>query len=419
MDLKEMRDRLAAIVAQLDTLKALENIGDDEAKQVDDLYNEFQSLSAKISTAEKLEAVAQASQVSARKVQPSTYEKVQVTPSQVEMNGGFKNGGEFLKSVRKAAYGEFDKRFQNAMFERNGEDGGFLVPEVISSEISKKQQSDDALLPKTRQIAVSGNNLRLPVDESSPWSGGVLAYWTAEGATMTESQNKFGMASWTLNKLAALIKVSDELLEDTVALESYIRQSAPDAIKAKINDAIIAGNGVGKPQGILGSGFKLAVPKESGQAADTVVAANVIKMYSRLLPASRAKAAWYINPQVEEQLRQMVDPNGNYLYIAPGGLLNQTPFGTLMGLPVIPMLGSMPQLGDEGDIMLADLSYYYSIVKTGGVKGSISTHLLFDKDQTAFKFTFRVDGGCPFKSPVSTQFGNYTMSGFITLADRA
>jgi HK97 family phage major capsid protein len=193
---------------------------------------------------------------------------------------------------------------------------------------------------------------------------------------------------------------------------------APEAIMHKINEAILTGNGIGKPKGILTSGFKVTVAAESGQGADTVVARNVIKMYSRMIPRSRANAVWFINPEVEEQLKSMTDDNGNFIYIAPGSQMNQTPYGTLLGRPVLPLLGGMKALGDEGDIMFADLSYYYSIMKSAGIRSDVSTHLYFDRDQTAYKFIMRVDGSCPFKSPVVTQYGNYEMSGFVTLADR-
>ena len=82
------------------------------------------------------------------------------------------------------------------------------------------------------------------------------------------------------------------------------------------------------------------------------------------------------------------------------------------------MMGAMPALGDSGDLILTDMNYYYSVLKTSGIKQDVSTHLYFDRDITAFKFSMRVDGRCPFKAPVTTQYGNYDMSGFIKLAAR-
>ena len=416
MNLEQMKVRLSAIVAQLEKLQGIEDHSEEDVKSINDLSSEFETLQAKIEAAEKLEAITAKASASTRKVLPT----VEVQATKQEKLGGFKSTGEFLNAVRKAATGDVDKRFNNAMFEKSGlEDGGFLVPEEISSEIQKKMTSDESLLAKTRQFTVSGNSLSLPIDEKAPWNGGVQAYWTAEGAQIQGSKPSMpGYAQFRLHKLAAMVPTSDELLDDAVALESYIKAAAPEAIMHKINEAILTGNGVGKPKGLLSSGFKIQVAKEGGQAADTVVAKNIIKMYSKMIPNARAKAVWYINAAVEEQLRQMKDDNGNFIYLAPGSQLNQQPYGLLLGRPVVSLIGAMPALGDEGDIIFADLSYYYSIVKSAGIKQSVSTHLLFDKDQTAYKFTFRIDGNCPFQAPVETQYGAYEMSAIVTLEAR-
>jgi HK97 family phage major capsid protein len=418
MNLEQMKARLAEIVAKLGEYNGLESFNDADVEAINGLNEEFETLKKQIEAKEKVAAMTAAASISTRKTSPEAGTRVEVLPSKAEKNGGFKSFGEFLSSVKKAASGDIDKRFQNTMFEKNGEDGGFLVPEEMLTEVTKKVQSDESLLARTRQFTVSGNALTLPVDEKQPWTGGVNAYWLAEGAQHTDSKFGFETASWRLHKLGAMIKITDELLEDTVALESYMRAMAPEAIMHKINSAILTGNGVGKPKGILNSGFKVKVAKEAGQAADTIVARNVIKMYSKLIPSARAGAVWYVNAAVEEQLRQMKSDSGDFIYLAPGSQLNQTPYGQLLGLPVIPLIGSMPALGDEGDIILGNLSYYYSIVKAGGMKQAISSHLHFDRDIQAYKFTMRIDGGCPFKAPVKTEFGNYEMSAFITLEDR-
>lgn len=418
MNLEQLRLALKEIVAKLEVFRNLESFSDEQLNEIETLNAEYENTVKQIEAKERIEAIASTSMASTRKVAP-TATKIEVKPSHADKNGGFTNMGDYLTAVKRAAGGDLDKRFQNAMFEKNGEDGGFLVPDEMMSSIAKKIDSDESLLSRTTQFNVSGNSLSLPTDENQPFTGGIQAYWLAEGAPHTESKHSFGMANWRLHKLGALVKTTDELLEDAVALESYIRAMAPIAIIEKINEAILNGNGVGKPTGIINSGFKVKVSKEPGQLADTIVARNVIKMYNRMIPRSRANAVWFINPECEDQLRTMKDDNNNFIYLAPGSQMNQSPYGQLLGRPVLPLLSGMKQLGDEGDIIFADLSYYYAIIKSSGIKNSVSTHLLFDRDQTAYKFIFRIDGSCPFKSPVKVKNSSYEMSGFITLEDRA
>lgn len=426
MNAEQIRARLLEIQTELEGIVAVENqYSDEQVELVNTLNAEFETLTKQLETVEKMEAMkAKATASAGRKTapaQPAT--RVEVGPSRAtDRFGGFNSTGDFLMAVKKAgSTGEVDNRFKNTAYEKNGEDGGFLIPEEMSQEILKKLESKESLMSSTTQLQVSGNALTLNVDESQPWNQGVQAYWLAEGAQLTESKAAFKQASWRLHKVGAMVKATDELLDDATALESYIKVSAPAAIMHKINSAILSGNGSGKPMGIINSPFTVTVDKESMQSPDTIEARNVINMYSRMIPSARAKAAWFINAGCEPQLLTMKDDNDNFMYISPGGLgsqLSASPYGTLLGRPVYPMLSGMPALGDLGDILFADLSYYYMIVKAGGIKSASSIHLNFDREITAFRFTMRVDGKCPFQSPVTTEFGDYDMSAFVQLEAR-
>ena len=422
MNPEQIRKRLAEIQASLDGIVAgEEGYSTEQLEMIAKLDGEFEQLNAQLEAAEKVEAMkAKSTESKGRKTAPvaTTTPRVEVVRDAKQRFGGFNSSGDFLMAVKEAASGKYAPQFQSAAYEKNGEDGGFLVPEEISQEIVKKIESRDSLFASTRQFKVSGNALTLSLDESQPWNAGVQAYWVAEGAALTGTKPKFTQGSWRLNKLGALVQATDELLDDATALESYIKAAAPEAIMYKLNGAILSGDGVGKPQGIINSPFTVTVSKESGQAADTIVVRNIIKMYNRMIPAARARAVWYINPQCEDQLMTMVDDNGNFIYLAPGSQMNQSPYGLLLGRPVIPLMSGIPQLGDLGDIVFADLSYYYSISKASGVKSAESIHLLFDREITSYRFTMRVDGKCPFKSPVTTEFGSHQMSAFVQLEAR-
>lgn len=421
---EQIRARLAEISASLkgiEEAKGDEGYSAEQITEINALSEEFEGLSVQLEAAEKLaSAQAKANASAGRKTTTGDAPRIQVGENRATKVGGFPTAGEWLMAVKKAGQtGEVDARFKNAALKESvGEDGGFLVPEEISTSILKKLEGDESLMARTNAIQVGGNSLVLNVDENQPWNGGVQAYWTAEGASVTESKPNFKQANFRLQKLAALVKATDELLDDATALESYIKSAAPNAIVHQVNKAILTGNGVGKPLGILNSGFTVTQTKESGQTADTVVAANILNMYARMFPMSRSNAAWYINPAVEPQLLGLKNGAGDYIYLSPGGQLNQTPYGLLLGRPVIPLMGGMPAIGDVGDIVFADLSYYYMIRKASGVKSATSIHLHFDKEITSFRFSLRLDGKTPFQAPVTTEFGSYSMSAFVNLEAR-
>jgi HK97 family phage major capsid protein len=272
----------------------------------------------------------------------------------------------------------------------------------------------------TRQFQTSSNNLTLPTHEASPWdSSHVKAYWDGEAVAATESKASFGETTMKLHKLTAMVRVTEELLEDAPALESWIKGEAPAAMVNKINNAIISGNGAGMPLGLLNSAFKIQVAKEVGQVADTIVFENINNMFGRIVPGSIGKAVWLVNPAVLPQLRTMKFDvaNGVPAYLPTTGISGAS-YGTLFGIPLKPMLGGVKALGDEGDIVLADLSYMYTAYKTAGIKSEMSTHVYFSTSEAAFKFTMRLAGHCPFKSPISTEYGAFQTSGFVTLQDR-
>ncbi len=430
MNAEQIRARLAAIAARLEEIQAGEaGYEEEQLTEIETLSAEFDGLNKQLEAAVKIEDMkAKATASAGRKVGAAAVvneTRVEVGAARNARFGGFDSTGQWLMAVKQAGLtGQPDKRLlqSSVATEKIGEDGGFLLPEEMSENIVKKLQgSDESLMAKANVIPVSGNSLTVNVDESQPWNQGIQAYWTQEGGTITGSKPVFKQAAWRLQKIAALVTATDELLDDAVALGGYIQNSAPDAFMHKINSAILTGNGAGKPQGIVNSPFAVTVDKESMQTNGTVVARNVLKMYARLFPVSLGKSAWYINPGVLDQLMTLVDDNGNFMYISPGGLgnqLNSSPYGTLLGRPVIPLMGSMPALGSLGDIILADLSYYWMIKKAAGLKYATSIHLNFDKEETAFRFSMRLDGRSPFQSPVTTEFGSFQISPFVLLQAR-
>jgi HK97 family phage major capsid protein len=423
----EMRARLAEISEELKGISASADgsYSDEQKDQIDALDLEFENLSRDLETAEKVEKMkartaAPAPRRTAPAAAPAATTRVEVGASATDKYGGFQSSGHFLMAAKEfATTGKRAEEFKNVMYEKSGEDGGFLVPEDISREIVKKLEDPlESLMARVRSTNVSSNSMSFMVDETNVWNGGVQAYWVGEGNVIPESKPSFGAAQMRLHKLGAMVKATDELLEDATALESYIKSAAPDAIMHKINNAILSGNGVGKPEGILNSSFTVTVPKESGQAADTIVAANIVKMYARMMPSSRARGVWLLGAgAAEEQLFGMKNSNGDYIYLQAGSGINQGPYSTLMGRPVIPMMTGLEDLGDKGDIIFADLNYYW-MIKKAQLKQATSIHLHFDREITAFRFTMRVDGKVPFKTPVKTEKGTYEMSAFVNLASR-
>lgn len=346
-------------------------------------------------------------------------------------SGAFSTLGGFLQAVRNAGVpgGQTDPRlFQNAasgLSETVPSDGGFLLAPELSSEILQESFEVGKLAKLCRRIQIGGNanGIKIPgLDETSRVAGsrhgGVQSYWTAEAGEKTASKPKFRTIELSLHKSVVLCYATDELLQDAVALEGFIRKVASDEIAFTMDDAILNGTGAGQPLGILNAGSLVTVDAEAGQHAG-VLLENVTKIWSRMIGSARKNAVWLINQNVEPALYSMslaVGTGGSAVFL-PGGGLSASPYMTLFGRPVIPC-EQCSALNTKGDIILASFADGYILAEKGGIQADVSIHVRFVFDESVFRFVYRVDGQPMLASAVTPFKGSGALSHFVTLATR-
>ncbi len=356
-------------------------------------------------------------------------------------NGGFRSLGEMALSVIQASKAArsgsaIDPRLQHLAAastygnEASGADGGFAVPQDFRTDIMVKVLGEDSLLSRCDQVTTSGNTFTFPVDETTPWAstGGIQAYWDGEAAAATQSKPALTEKTVKLNKVRALVPMTEELMSDASGMDAYLRRKAPEVINMKINVAIVQGTGVGQPLGITASPSFISVAAESPQTADTIITLNIMKMYSRMYAPCRGRAVWLVNQDIEPQLFKMSIPGtdnagnavsgwGGMTYMPAGGI-SGLPYATLYGRPIVPTQ-ACETLGDLGDIIFVDMSQYLALLKSGSnPRTETSMHFWFDQDLIAFKFILRV-GGIPWWSTsIAARDGSSTYSWAVGLAAR-
>ena len=476
--LDDLRNRLVELNVAAQEIQAKadadqRDLTEQETEEIEALFTEFEHVEADIARRERIEAQSarlRRPQPNARQVPPGPPDPDDLeddddggvggpTPSQYSARAsrhrepvrndptgrriqqverypgrhGFAHLGEFAQAVIRAAGpgAEVDNRLiirgapTTSTREGSGPDGGFAVPPDFRTEIAEKVTGEETLLGRTDQVPSQRNSLVIPTDENSPWdTSGLQAYWADELSQLSQSKANLAQNTLTLNKLTVLVPVSDELLEDAPAMDGYLRRKAPERMNWKINLALVRGDGVGKPLGLLNSPAAVTVAAEAGpQPADTVVPQNILKMHSRMPAINRSRAVWLINQDVEPQLNGMqyagagANPNIWPVYLPPGGL-SASPFGTLMGRPVVPT-EACSILGDAGDIIFADLGQYLTSVKTGGVRVDMSMHLYFDYDAMALRFILRIGGQPWWSKPWSRRDSNSpSLSAYVILGAR-
>jgi HK97 family phage major capsid protein len=413
------------------TLAALKERTPEQVTRYDAIFAELDTLD------EKLEAL-QADLVRARRLQDD--ERASGTVPAIEVgidHNGLKpwaNFGEYLSAVAMAAPDRpgrvVDPRLLASISGASGStstDGGFLIRADWSMALMNKIATSGVLAPQcwTIPIGEGSDGLEAPyVNETSRATGsrwgGVQVYRAAEAASVTSAKPTFGKFELRLDELKGLFYATDRLLRDSVALEAVAMKAFSSEFAFILDDEIVRGTGVGQCLGVTVCPALVTVAKEGGQAAQTIVAQNVLKMYARLLASKAATAKWYINQEVLPQLFTMSVPvgvGGQLVYMPPAGLAG-APYGTLLGLPVIP-IEQASGLGTVGDIMLLSLADDYILINKA-MSSASSMHVRFIFDEMTYRWTYPIVGRpilqsaiTPYKATTAT-----TLSPFVTLAAR-
>ena len=344
-----------------------------------------------------------------------------------DLNGQFEAFGEFLTRAWSGTIereGNTDERLTRKILgEGQGDQGGFLVPEEFRAEILRGTLEEAVVRPRARVIPMTRETIRIPAirvtTHASNVYGDVTGYWTPELGTITNSEPTFSQVALTANKLAAITRVGNELLDDSAfALESLLVELFSSALAWFEDDAFINGTGAGQPTGILNADALVTVAKETGQAATSIVWENVIKMFSRLTPQSMGRSVWIAHMDTIPQLASMslsVGTGGSAMGLA-GNAVQPLP-NTILGRPII-YSEKAQTLGTAGDLYLCDLGQYLLGDRMALAIAS-SGHSRFTTDETEWRFIHRVDGRPWVDSAVTPANGSTTMSPFVNLATRA
>ena len=347
----------------------------------------------------------------------------------------FRTFGGQLAAIIQAGLpgGSVDPRLRNTRASISGlgetvpSDGGFLVQQDFANKLFENL-FDNGLIPsKCEKIPISAGSNGIVLNgfdetsRASSTSGGIIVYHGEEAGEKTASKPKFRRVELNLKKLIGLCYLTDELIMDAAAMESRTSNAFQSAFNFQIQDDLINGTGAGMALGILNAGCLVSVGKETGQDAATVVAENIVKMYSRRFAAQTGNYAWYYNQNIEPQLFTMslaVGTGGIPLYMPPGGL-SESPYGRIMGLPAF-AIEQAATLGTVGDIILGNFQDGYIIAEKGGLQSDMSIHVRFIYDESVLRFVLRMDGQ-PWRASALTPYkggATATQSHFIVLDSR-
>ena len=271
----------------------------------------------------------------------------------------------------------------NALQEGTDAEGGYLVPDEYEKTLVDKLQEENIFRKIANVINTATGDRKIPVVASKG-----TASWVDEEGQISESDDSFAQVTIGAYKLGTLIKVSNELLNDSVfQLESYISNEFARRIGNKEEDAFFNGDGQGKPLGIFAATGGADIGHTTASAT-AITADEVIDLYYSLKAPYRKNAVWVLNESTVKAIRKLKDGSGNYLW--QPSLTNGEP-DTLLGKPVYTS-SYVPEIAAGAKtIAFGDFKYYWIADRQGRVFKKLS-ELYAVTDQTAFVGTQRVDG---------------------------
>lgn len=296
---------------------------------------------------------------------------------------------EYKRAFWNSMRNKMSYEVQNALSIGTDSEGGYLVPDEYEKKLVQALEDEVFFRSLANVIKTSSGDRKIPIVTSRG-----EAAWIDEGGQFPESDDSFGQTSIGAYKLATMIKVSDELLNDSVFnIENYISKEFARRIGTKEEEAFFVGDGKGKPEGLFGSA-------DLGVTAATVSITfdDVMDLFYSLRAPYRKKATWLLNDSTIKAIRKLKDGNGNYIWQPsvrdgePDRILNR-PYRTSIYVPELAAGNRVMAFGDYS---------YYWIADRQGRSFKRLNELYATTGQVGFLASERVDGKLVLSEAVKT-----------------
>lgn len=262
-------------------------------------------------------------------------------------------------------------------------EGGYLAPDEFERTLVEALEEEDIFRNLANVIQTSSGDRKIPVVATKG-----NASWVDEEGEIPESDDSFKQVTLSAYKLATMIKVSEELLNDSAFdLESYIAKEFGRRMGTKEEEAFSVGDGTGKPTGILDDTAGGEIGKTTASST-AITFDEIMDLFYSLRSPYRKKATFLMNDSTVKAIRKLKDAQGQYLW--QPSVTAGTP-DTILNRPVLTS-SYMPEIAaGNKTIAFGDYQYYWIADREGRSFKRLS-ELFAITDQIAFISTQRVDG---------------------------
>ena len=278
-------------------------LSEEDAKTYAEMEKRVKDISAEIDRMQAMEAME-------RELNKPTSTPITENPMNTRSEKPKKTGrasDEYKQAVLNALRSNF-RQVSNIMQEGVDADGGYLVPDEYDSRLITKLTEENVIRRLGHRLSTSGDH-KINIAASTP-----AAAWIEEGESLTFGDATFDQIILDAHKLHVAVKVTEELLYDSMFdIENYLFDAFGKALANAEEDAFINGDGNGKPLGILAAagGAQTGVTTASSTA---ITADEVINLVYSLKRPYRKNAVFIMNDQTIAAIRKLKDGNGMYMW---------------------------------------------------------------------------------------------------------
>jgi HK97 family phage major capsid protein len=339
-----------------------------------------------------------------------------VTPDGGTKDEELKSFGDFAAAVWRSDVKRLENIYSIKLNEGDGASGGYTVPPQYISQLTRATVENSIVRPKADVRQLSGREAYFPMlDYSGDFSSGsstalagMSMAWVDEAEEIDDTDINFRQMHVITRKMARTIPISNELMRDSVmAIETTLTSMFGEAIAYSEDYHFLRGSGVGQPLGIYNSN---CIIETDTAFSDPVTVAEILTMYKRLSEESKRRAVWIVHPMLQDNVFAINSTNSGTQPLVQD--ISQPAMYRLLGLPIL-FSEKVPELTDQGGVLLADFSQYL-IADSGSISLAMSDHKYFSSDQVAIRVTKRVDGQPKWNSTRAIGHGtNSTVSPFV------
>jgi len=218
------------------------------------------------------------------------------------------SAGQYLRAMIVGPSNDIERR---ALSEGTDSAGGYTVPDILSAGIIDRLRASSTVFKAGARV--------VPLTSDTNYIAKVLTdptpAWRSEAGSIAESDPTFGRVTLTPRSLGVIIKVSRELIEDSLNISTALPQVIAQAMAAEVDRVALMGSGTPpEPEGVANFGSLTANAFAGGTLTGYT---PFIQARTALRTANSDVTAYIMHPREEGALAGGLDGEGRPLVPPP------------------------------------------------------------------------------------------------------